>query len=154
MRIIEVSSPSAHDRGRQYGRAAADLIGTAIEYYGRAFELQTGRTWAQILELSVPWEQLVSRDFPELYDGIADGVGVSVRELEVLNCRGEIVYDAESYKLPTSDGAPDGCTSDALLRRPRHPHTQMLLSSAPGPGWQPERVGELRAAFALTEGLP
>ena len=43
MRIIEVSSPSAHDRGRQYGRAAADLIGTAIEYYGRAFELQTGR---------------------------------------------------------------------------------------------------------------
>ena len=29
-----------------------------------------------------------------------------------------------------------------------------LLSSAPGPGWQPERVGELRAAFALTEGRP
>ncbi|MFI6677838.1 ABC transporter ATP-binding protein [Kribbella sp. NPDC050470] len=42
----------------------------------------------------------------------------------------------------------------ALLRRPRHPYTQMLLSSAPGPGWQPERVGELRAAFALTEGRP
>ncbi|ONI72050.1 ABC transporter ATP-binding protein [Kribbella sp. ALI-6-A] len=39
-----------------------------------------------------------------------------------------------------------------LLRRPRHPYTQMLLSSAPGPGWQPERVAELRAAFALTEG--
>ena len=42
----------------------------------------------------------------------------------------------------------------ALLRRPQHPYTQMLLSSAPGPGWQPERVGELRAAFALTEGRP
>ncbi|HET6293416.1 MAG TPA: ABC transporter ATP-binding protein [Kribbella sp.] len=39
-----------------------------------------------------------------------------------------------------------------LLRRPEHPYTQMLLSSAPGPGWQPERVAELRAAFALTEG--
>jgi isopenicillin-N N-acyltransferase like protein len=87
MRIIEVSSPSAHDRGRQYGRAAADLIGTAIEYYGRAFELQTGRTWAQILQQSAPWEQLISSEFP-------------------------------------------------------------------GPGWQPERVGELRAAFALTEGRP
>ncbi|MFG1817399.1 ABC transporter ATP-binding protein [Kribbella sp. NPDC049174] len=44
--------------------------------------------------------------------------------------------------------------TDALLRRPQHPYTQMLLSSAPGPGWQPERVGELRAAFALTEGRP
>jgi ABC-type glutathione transport system ATPase component len=42
----------------------------------------------------------------------------------------------------------------ALLRRPQHPYTQMLLSSAPGPGWQPERVGELRAAFALSEGRP
>ncbi|MGC4939416.1 ABC transporter ATP-binding protein [Kribbella sp. DT2] len=43
-------------------------------------------------------------------------------------------------------------TTAELLRRPRHPYTQMLLSSAPGPGWQPERVAELRAAFALTEG--
>lgn len=38
-----------------------------------------------------------------------------------------------------------------MLRRPRHPYTQMLLSSAPGPGWEPERVAELRAAFAGTE---
>ncbi len=37
-----------------------------------------------------------------------------------------------------------------MLRRPQHPYTQMLLSSAPGPGWEPERVAELRAAFAGT----
>jgi ABC-type glutathione transport system ATPase component len=49
------------------------------------------------------------------------------------------------------DDVEQNNTAD-LLRRPNHPYTQMLLSSAPGPGWQPERVAELRAAFALTEG--
>ncbi|MGI5151532.1 ABC transporter ATP-binding protein [Plantactinospora sp. CA-294935] len=40
-----------------------------------------------------------------------------------------------------------GRTAD-VLRRPQHPYTEMLLSSAPGPGWHPEQVAELRAAFA------
>ena len=35
---------------------------------------------------------------------------------------------------------------------PEHPYTEMLLSSAPGPDWQPERVAELRAAFAAQGG--
>jgi isopenicillin-N N-acyltransferase-like protein len=121
MRIIEVSSPSAHDRGRQYGRAAGDLIGAAIEYYGQAFEHQTGRTWAEILELSAPWERLISRDYPDLYDeisGIAAGAGVSTREIVVLNCRGEIVYDAESFKTET-----DGCTSYSLQATDGHVYT-------------------------------
>ena len=42
-----------------------------------------------------------------------------------------------------------GPTSE-MLRNPRHPYTEMLLSSAPGPGWQPERVAELRAEFTKT----
>ena len=123
MRIIEVSSPSAHDRGRQYGSAAADLIGTAIEYYGQAFELQTGRTWAEILDLSAPWERLISQDFPELYEelrGIAAGAGVSVREIVVLNCRGEIVYDAP---LAAEEEVPDGCTSFSLTGGDGHVYT-------------------------------
>jgi ABC-type glutathione transport system ATPase component len=37
--------------------------------------------------------------------------------------------------------------TESVLCRPEHPYTEMLLSSAPGPGWQPERVAELRAAF-------
>jgi ABC-type glutathione transport system ATPase component len=35
--------------------------------------------------------------------------------------------------------------ADDVLRRPEHPYTEMLLSSAPGPGWQPEQVAQLRA---------
>jgi ABC-type glutathione transport system ATPase component len=34
--------------------------------------------------------------------------------------------------------------ADDVLRRPAHPYTEMLLSSAPGPGWQPKLVAQLR----------
>lgn len=44
-----------------------------------------------------------------------------------------------------------GPTEDVLCS-PAHPYTEMLLSSAPGPDWQPERVAELRAAFASATG--
>jgi isopenicillin-N N-acyltransferase-like protein len=125
MRIIEISSPSAHDRGRQYGRAAADLIAASIGYYRQAFEFQTGRTWAEILTLSDPWERVISTDFPELFEeirGIAEGADVQVREIVALNCRGEIVYDAASYHVrqepvgqkPVDQEPPDGCTSFSL----------------------------------------
>ena len=46
-----------------------------------------------------------------------------------------------------------GATTDVLCR-PQHPYTEMLLSSAPGPDWQPERVAELRAVFAATRREP
>ena len=45
------------------------------------------------------------------------------------------------------DVVEQGHTSE-ILRNPRHPYTEMLLSSAPGPGWHPERVAELRAEFS------
>jgi len=40
--------------------------------------------------------------------------------------------------------------TDDVLCRPEHPYTEMLLSSAPGPDWRPERVAELRAVFAAS----
>ncbi len=45
------------------------------------------------------------------------------------------------------EAVEQGVTGE-VLRRPAHPYTEMLRSSAPGPDWQPERVAELRAAFA------
>ncbi|MFE3459495.1 hypothetical protein ACFXKD_18280 [Nocardiopsis aegyptia] len=37
---------------------------------------------------------------------------------------------------------------DDVLRRPGHPYTRMLVSSVPGPGWDPSEVVRLRAEFA------
>ncbi|MEV5967694.1 C45 family peptidase [Kribbella sp. NPDC051952] len=111
-RVIEIVSPSAAERGRQYGHAAADLVAQAIEYYRDGFAHQTGLTWDQVLELTRPWQGLVERDFPELLEemrGIAEGAGASLPEIVALNCRGEIIYD---NWFPAQ---ADGCTSFSLI---------------------------------------
>jgi isopenicillin-N N-acyltransferase-like protein len=119
-RVIEVSSTDALDRGRQYGRAAADLIADAITYYREGFARQAGLTWTEALEHSKPWQALIERDFPELLEemvGIAEGAGVTPAEIVALNCRGEIVYDNWFAHLDGPDTPPkevDGCTSFSL----------------------------------------
>jgi ABC-type dipeptide/oligopeptide/nickel transport system ATPase component len=62
-----------------------------------------------------------------------------------------VVAEVTDQVLVMYEGAAveQGRTDD-VLRRPRHAYTEMLLSSAPGPGWQPERVAELRAVFAAS----
>jgi ABC-type glutathione transport system ATPase component len=56
-----------------------------------------------------------------------------------------VMYEGEAVEY--------GTTNDVLCR-PEHPYTEMLLSSAPGPDWRPERVAELRAEFAATRRSP
>jgi isopenicillin-N N-acyltransferase like protein len=113
-RVIEVSSASAFDRGKQYGAEAADLVAAAIGYYRAGFARQAGLSWSAALEHSRPWQELVGRDFPELLEemaGIAEGAGVGLAEIVALNCRGEIMYDNWFGHV---DAAPDGCTSFSL----------------------------------------
>ena len=122
-RVIEIASPSAHERGRQYGAAAADLISRAIAYYREGFAHQAGLAWDEVLEHTRPWQRLVEQDFPELLEemrGIAEGAGVLVPEIVALNCRGEIIYDNWIPKTPESPRSPkpeelDGCTSFSLI---------------------------------------
>jgi peptide/nickel transport system ATP-binding protein len=56
-----------------------------------------------------------------------------------------VMYEGEAVEY--------GTTTDVLCR-PEHPYTEMLLSSAPGPDWRPERVAELRAVFAASRQSP
>jgi ABC-type glutathione transport system ATPase component len=84
----------------------------------------------------------------ELLDGIRRDSGVALvfvsHDLAVVGRITDTVL-----VMYRGEAVEQGAT-DAVLRRPSHPYTEMLRSSAPGPGWQPERVAELRAAFAGT----
>jgi len=62
-----------------------------------------------------------------------------------------VVSEVTDYVLVMYRGeaVESGVTNEVLLN-PQHPYTEMLLSSAPGPGWRPERVAELRAQFAAS----
>lgn len=42
-------------------------------------------------------------------------------------------------------------STNAVLRAPEHAYTQLLVSSVPGPGWDPDEVIRRRAAFARLE---
>ncbi|MEU8635333.1 ATP-binding cassette domain-containing protein [Amycolatopsis sp. NPDC048633] len=55
-----------------------------------------------------------------------------------------VMYRGESVE--------QGSTAE-VLRRPQNPYTEMLLSSAPGPDWHPERVAELRELFEQRSSL-
>ena len=112
-RVIEVSGGAAHDRGKEYGSAVADLIADAIAYYRESFARQAGLDWAAAQAHSRPWQDLIEKDFPELLEemaGIAEGAGVQLAEIVALNCRGEIMYDNWFAQV-------DGCTSFALTGR-------------------------------------
>jgi isopenicillin-N N-acyltransferase-like protein len=119
-RVIEVSGTDPLDRGKQYGAEAADLVAAAIAYYREGFSRQAGLSWAQTLEHTQPWQQLVERDFPEYLEemaGVAEGAGVELAEIVALNCRGEIMYDNWFARVDDPEGARrqiDGCTSFSL----------------------------------------
>jgi len=115
--FVEVSG-SPRERGRQYGEAARDRVAAAIEFYAAAFGEATGMTWARVTELAGRWEE-PSRDFaPDLMEemaGVAEGAGVTPRDVLALNGRGEILYEAASSTAPEDLERPDGCTSFAAL---------------------------------------
>jgi isopenicillin-N N-acyltransferase-like protein len=116
-RVIEVSSASALERGKQYGAEAADLIAAAIAYYRESFARQAGLSWPEALAHSAPWQMLVEQDFPEILEemaGVAEGAGVELAEIVALNCRGEIAYDNWFTQPPGSRPEIDGCTSFSL----------------------------------------
>jgi isopenicillin-N N-acyltransferase like protein len=120
LRVLEVSSSSARERGVAYGAAAADLIARSIGYYRLGFARQAGLSWDQVLEHTLPWRDLIEREFPEYVEemaGIAEGAGVQIADIVALNCRGEIMYDnwfrQADHQTPVREEV-DGCTSFSL----------------------------------------
>ncbi len=118
-RVIEMTSSSAFERGRQYGAGAGDLIALSIAYYKEAYANQAGLNWPQVLEYVKPWQQMIEADFSDQFNemrGIADGAKVELAEIVALNCRGEIMYD-NWFSRPGSaerEEETDGCTSFSL----------------------------------------
>jgi isopenicillin-N N-acyltransferase-like protein len=119
-RVIEISSPSALERGLQHGTAAADLIAQAIAYYQEAFAYQAGLNWQEAQAHAAGWQELIARKYPDIHEemvGIARGAGVALSEIVALNCRGEIMYDNWFVRAGADEPRReelDGCTSFSL----------------------------------------
>jgi isopenicillin-N N-acyltransferase like protein len=109
--LIEISSPDARERGRQYGEQARPQIAVSIDFYKGEFERRSGLTWAEVRERAPRWVPLIEAYAPEALEearGVADGSGFAFEEVLALNGRGELRAGD-----PFSE-ADEGCTSFAL----------------------------------------
>ncbi len=106
--LIDIKADTPYGGGVQYGRQAEAKIRAGLEDYRRLFFEKNAISWDCIRKTAHAYIPLIEAIFPELMEeawGIADGAGVSVDEIMVLNCRYEIT------KFPRYDE----CTSFVVL---------------------------------------
>lgn len=117
--LIEVEGP-ARERGRSYGSQAAERIARASElYYGSLARLDLApgvvRTMADDFLAAI---ERFDADQAEEIRGIAEGSGVPLEEVVVINARRELITMAErggETNGSRDDVAGDECTAAAIL---------------------------------------
>jgi isopenicillin-N N-acyltransferase-like protein len=118
--LIEVSGPP-RERGRQYGAAAADRIRRGVEHYTEQLRGMT-LSDADIRELVheyLPTIEAFDASYVEEMRGIAEGAGIQLEPIALLNARTEILQlgrrRATARKATARPDDPDGCTGAVLL---------------------------------------
>lgn len=107
--LVDVEG-DARERGRQYGRLAAERIATSLRVYMAAWTAGDSGAAARtaLLDRARAFEPVIGDRYPELLEemrGIAEGAERALAEIVALNARTELLYG----------GAPDGCTGAVLL---------------------------------------
>ena len=112
--LIEVSG-APRERGRQYGRLAAERIRKGIAHYSAQLErLNLDR--AGVAALVRAYTPMIERFDPthlEEMQGIAAGAGIELADVVLLNARTEILKLAEKPELRAA--LADGCTAVAVM---------------------------------------
>jgi len=105
----------ARERGRQYGRLAAERIETSLAIYTAAWAAGAAPARSALLARAAAFVPVVGDRFPELLEemrGIAEGSERSLEEIVALNARTELLYGERT----------DGCTSAVILREAAGDH--------------------------------
>lgn len=111
--LIDVEGP-ARERGRQYGRQAAERIARGVSFYRGALE-SGGFAWPAVREAAADFAPKVAAYDPALLEeleGIAEGAGLELAEVVVINARSELLLRRDSLG---SGLAEDGCTAAVAL---------------------------------------
>jgi isopenicillin-N N-acyltransferase like protein len=115
--LIEVSGPP-HERGRQYGRQAAERIRRGVAHYSRqlaALDLDADGV-AALVRAYLPVIERFDAAYVDEMRGIAAGAEVPFENVALLNARTEILKLAERPALRARlTEEPDGCTGVVAL---------------------------------------
>jgi isopenicillin-N N-acyltransferase-like protein len=110
--LVEIAGgPRA--RGRAYGEAARERIALSVALYRRRLS-GIGASSSDVRDAALaylPRLEAFAADLVEEMHGIAEGAGVAIEEIVLVNARTEIVADAARRK--TADR--DGCTGVVVL---------------------------------------
>lgn len=104
---------SPRDRGLAYGRAAAERIAAGEALYREAMG-QRGFDWSEVRRLAAefrPSIQATDADCMTEIDAIAEGAGIDVETVIVINARSEIF----NGRTPQAGALEGGCTSGLAL---------------------------------------
>lgn len=110
--LIEISG-SPRERGRQYGEQAEERIRRGIGHYTEQLGAD-GLDWSRIRTLAEEFQPTIARydaDMLEEMRGIAEGAGIELAAILLLNARTEILKLAKRRRDPV----PDGCTGVIVM---------------------------------------
>lgn len=118
-RLIEISG-APHERGRQYGRAAAPEIRIGIGHYAAQVKGLglTDSQLAQVVAAYLPKIEAFDPRYVEEMRGVAEGAGVEFHHVVMLNARTEVLKLAADPGLREGlmgEDEPDGCTAVVAL---------------------------------------
>ena len=105
-----------YERGRTHGKAVPDRIGRSVALYRGELE-RRGVAVAEIHRLArefAPHVGAFDATYVEEMQGIADGAGVPLEDIILVNCRTEMMFGARTMLSPESQ-KHDGCTAAIIL---------------------------------------
>jgi hypothetical protein len=117
--FVDVSG-SPYDRGRQHGAAVSKRVERSIELYagqlgGLGFDARAKSTLIGEFARAI---EAFGAHYIEEMRGIADGAGVSLEDVVMINARTEVVAKARLIKnkpVEVDEEADDGCTGAIIM---------------------------------------
>ena len=120
---------SYHELGRAVGEGARDEVRAAVAFFRDDFAAMTGGrlTFAAAERASLAYADHARRALPQYWDeleGLAEGAGLPLSELLVLNCGEEFTcsepVEGSHGVAPASSRGGDHCTAVAVSSQGRH----------------------------------
>ena len=133
-------SGTPYEIGQQHGSQARDEVLGSIEFYKAFFQSRIKIDWTKAEEIAAEFLPSLKSNWPEYVDemqGVADGAGVKLADVVLLNVRTEIAYGMMS----------DGCTAFGW----KSPEGTFLAQNW---DWSAEQIPNIICARIEQPGMP